>query len=234
MTNEKFQNTVRLWWHLQVANRVIFFRESMRHWMEIGSAFPTGTPWRRKALAASFAHCPKAELVVIHGIGCGELLVSMLAHIRRHNLRVGEILIMDTNPQFISRAKKLSMLMRDLNRCGTKIRFACMDAMGTEAYLQDKGLPKADIVFGMIPYTNMPEQLDQWVQLYAKIAKRFVCITYVKMVKRSSARRATNRLMDLLQEHFPVVERNLVLSNIPPAYAIVASEKATHGDTTVH
>ena len=229
----KFERFALLWWYLAVANKWIFFRESMRCWMETGSVFPTGLAWRKKAIAAAFAHCPRAGLIAIHGIGCGELLVSILTHIRKRNLRVREVLVMDTNPRFITHTEKVIRLMRDLGKCRTKIRFVCMDAMHSEKYLREEKLSNPDIVFGMIPYTNMPRKLEQWVQLYARITKHFVCMSYIKMAKRPSAQEATNRLMGLLGEHFPSVERGLVLWNVPPVYCIISSKDGRYGKTAL-
>ena len=101
-----------------------------------------------------------------------------------------------------------------------------MDALNTKQYLRKNHLPKSDIIFGTLPYTNMPNKIAKWADVYAKTTKKLVFYSYPKFVKRPSARKATDKFRGFLNSKFSQISQSQIeWLNIPPARVVVAQNK---------
>lgn len=221
------RNYALLYWHLLLKNRWVFVRQALRGWMDVGSLWPTGGALRRKTVRMGIGDALDINLMILHGVGCGEFLYEVLKYVRRNRIRLKTLIVIEKNKAFIAQASRLLGLMRSTESFEAQVVIECLDALYTRSYLASNGFPVADVVIGTLPYTNMPDRLGAWVEMYAEITKTFVLYSYTKLFKRPSAREATDTLMALLRRNFSCVSvSDLVWWNIPPARVISAKQRA--------
>lgn len=218
-----YMKRLRLFVYLYLLNPIFFLKQSLRHWMVVGAVLPTGGPLRRAVYNLGIGSMRNLDLVVIHGIGSGELLYELIKFILTGRVKVRKCVVMDMNQIFIDRSRKLYALLRECFNFQLDVIFITMDAFDTPKYLHNLGIDRADLIIGTLPYSNMPQDIGRWVAMYREYAKVFCYYTYAVWTKRPSARVATRKMMDELEHKFSSVSKsNLVWLNVPPGYAISA------------
>ncbi|HEY4504365.1 MAG TPA: hypothetical protein VJI73_01190 [Candidatus Paceibacterota bacterium] len=195
----------------------------MQHWMMIGSILPTSKSLRRKLYDLGIYHRKNLDTMMIHGVGSGELIYELVRYVLVSGVTVNRCIIIDLNPQFIKRSKILYQLLSKCYVIHTEMIFIEMDAFQTPEYLFSLGVGKLDLIVGTLPYSNMPQKIDEWIRMYYQCTKVFCYFTYATWTKRSSARVATRQMYDKIESKFRIVQKSeLVWTNLPPAYAISA------------
>jgi phospholipid N-methyltransferase len=216
---------IQLYWYLLVINRLVFIQQAWSRWMEVGSLWPTGHFLREEMVRKGISGASEINLMILHGAGCGEFLYAIVKLVRKSGVQLNRLIVMESNPRFVLRARRLLKLLQSLGELPTRVEVVNMDALETRQHLIENGLPSADVVIGTIPYTNMPDRLEAWAQVYADTATTFVFYSYVKMFKRRSARHATDDLIAILRGKFSYVEVGWpVTLNVPPAHCILAQQ----------
>ena len=217
-------NRPELFFYLYILNPLLFFAHGLWRLREIGSLIPTGGYLRRAVIDGGLAGRRRIGLVVIHGIGTGEFLHDLFKYVSNEDVTIGSCVAIDLNPVFIKRSKKFyDVLVRYYGK-KFDVEFFLMDALNTREYLDSLGITKADLIIGALPYTNMPDKVELWTDLYSRCAKTFSYYTYVNWIKRPLARPVAKLMLTSLGKKFNnVSQSNLIWANIPPGYAITAS-----------
>jgi hypothetical protein len=214
---------LRLYVYLYLFNPALFILQSMRHWMCVGAVLPTAALMRRALIGIGFGERRHLRLVLLHGIGSGEMLYELFQHLHRSGRTIEQLVVMDVNARFIERSKRLlDCLRRCYPHVELAVRFELTDAYNTPAFLSASGLPKADLIIGTLPYSNMPQCIDDWLAMYASTSAAFGYCSYASWTKRPSARVATRMMFESLASQFGRVHRSkLIWANVPPGYAVL-------------
>lgn len=173
--------------------RLEFFREFIRHPMQIGSVIPSSRFLERRILAA--AGIDSAKTVVELGPGTGGTTRAILAAMAPH----ARLLSIEINPHFHRMVSEI-----DDRRLIAHLGSACDLA----AVVAEHGLPAPDAVISGIPFSTLPPQLgEELVRAIPGVLAPGGCFV---------AYQARDRVAELCSPVMGKAEASTEFRNIPP------------------
>ena len=126
--------------------KLIFFKQFLKHPFQIGSVIPSSPYLERRVLEMAEVH--RCKTVVELGSGTGGTTRAILARMPEN----GTLLSIEINPRFHNMVKKIE---------DARLRAHLGSAADLGSILDQYGLPNPDAVISGIPFSTMPEELGK-------------------------------------------------------------------------
>jgi phospholipid N-methyltransferase len=196
--------------HRSIKNHLVFVRESIRQFKNIGAIAPS-SPYLAGRMTAPIKS--RSGLVIVElGAGTGSFTKTALLTLPQN----GRLLAFESNPIL---ADKLAQNIHD-----KRLSIVCADAVNLHKELLQRGITKADYIISGLPLGNMSRQVRarilSEIELCLAPEGRYVQFQYF----------LANALE--IRKRFHVLSTQLEPINIPPAFVYVCKTR-TKTDTAL-
>ena len=199
----------------------IFLTEGFKNIREVGTVCSTSR-FAAKAMAPEIGLHDEPKVIVELGVGTGSVTKEILKHLRPKDLYIG----IEANDKFLEvcrdglcagnpRTEKAEQSSYDGDK-NLSVNFEHGLAQNIQEILKKYGVKEADEIICTIPFRILPKRdTKEILQNVKKLLKKGGYFTFIRYLLAPENKEISKELSD-----FSVVDKKIIMRNIPPAEVI--------------
>lgn len=185
----------------------VFFAEGLAHLRTVGAVVCTSR-FVARAMAPKIKQSDPHKVIVELGVGIGNLTQEIVKRLRPHDFFVG----VDINEKFVGLCRKNIAYAHK----GLSVRIEHASAEHIDDILERHHLREADEIVCTLPFRSLPKKdIARILEKVKKVLKKGGYFTFIRYMTAPE-----NKDIFQLLDNFEVVERKIVMRNIPPAEVV--------------
>jgi|SRR3989338_6998235 len=185
----------------------IFLTEGFKNIREVGTVCSTSR-FAAKAMAPEIGLHDEPKVIVELGVGTGSVTKEILKHLRPKDLYIG----IEANDKFLEVCRD-GLCAGDRN---LSVNFEHGLAQNIREILKKYGVKEADEIICTIPFRILPKRdTKEILQNVKKLLKKGGYFTFIRYLLAPENKEISKELSD-----FSVVDKKIIMRNIPPAEVI--------------